>query len=65
MMLEPKHKPADDEAATRIYPDMPIYAGSEADFVAAVEKGLADIRAGRTVSHDEIVAEFRRNPSQK
>ena len=60
-MLEPKPRPADDEAATRIYPDMPSYVGSEAAFLAAVDKGLADLDAGRTVSFADVAAEFRRN----
>jgi hypothetical protein len=59
-MLESKHRPADDEVATRLYPDMPNYVGSEVEFLVAVEVGLADIRAGRTKTAAEINAKYRR-----
>ncbi len=29
-------------------------------FVAAVEEGLADVKAGRTISNEELTREFRR-----
>ena len=61
MSILKHHDDHDDEAATRIYPDMPNYVGTEAAFVAAVEEGLADIRAGRTVPFAEVAAELRRN----
>ena len=47
-------------AATRIDPGMPNFVGNEAEFVAAVEIGLADIKAGRTVSLEDVTAELRR-----
>jgi predicted transcriptional regulator len=59
-MLEPRQKLADEEAATQIYSDMPNYVGSEAEFLAAVEVGLADLDAGRTVSSEVLVAKYRR-----
>jgi len=40
---------------------MPNYVGTEAEFLAAVESGLADLDASRTVSFEEVAAEFRRN----
>ena len=59
-MAAPKQKPADELAATEIYPDMPNYVGTEAEFLAAVDKGLANLRAGRTVAFEDVAAEFRR-----
>ncbi len=53
--------PPDDRAGVKIYPDMPNYADTEAAFLAAVEIGFADLDAGRTVSFEEVAAEFRRN----
>jgi predicted transcriptional regulator len=32
---------------------------SEDDFVAAVADGLADIRAGRIVDHDDVIQDIR------
>ena len=32
---------------------------SEEAFAAAVEEGLADVRAGRLVDHDEVMREIR------
>jgi predicted transcriptional regulator len=32
---------------------------SEAAFAAAVEEGLADVRAGRLVDHEEVMREIR------
>ncbi len=61
IMLEPKTAPSAEEVATRIDPDMPNYVGSEATLLAAIDVGLADIKAGRTVSFAEVAAEFRRN----
>jgi predicted transcriptional regulator len=61
MMPEPGKHAADDEAVIRIYPDMPNYVDSEAEFLAAVDKGLADIRAGRTVAFADVAAEFSRD----
>jgi predicted transcriptional regulator len=31
---------------------------TDAEFVAAVEEARADVRAGRTVSHDEVIREM-------
>ncbi len=36
-----------------------FYIRSEDDFVAAVEEGLADIRAGRLIDHDKVTLEIR------
>ncbi len=35
------------------------YLDAELAFVEAVEDGLADLRQGRTVPHDEVVTRFR------
>ncbi len=64
MMLEPKQKAAEDEAATRVYPDMPTYVGCEDGFLAAVDVGIVDLDAGRTVSCKDVADEFRRNYSR-
>ena len=60
-MLQPKTLPTYPEAATRTYPDMPNHVGSEAELLAALAEGDADIEAGRTVSFEEIAAELRGN----
>jgi predicted transcriptional regulator len=35
------------------------YVESEAEFIEAVMEGLADSKAGRTVSYEDVMAEFR------
>jgi predicted transcriptional regulator len=35
-----------------------FYEEADAEFVAAVEEARADVRAGRVVSHDEVVREM-------
>lgn len=35
------------------------HAETEAEIVAGIERGLADMAAGRTVPHDEAMAEVR------
>lgn len=35
------------------------YLDTELAFVEAVEDGLADLREGRTVAHEDVVARFR------
>lgn len=32
---------------------------ADAEFVAAVEEGLADVRAGRTIPHEQVVREMQ------
>ncbi len=56
-----KDHPVEDEAATRIYPGMSNYVDTDCAFSAAVEKGLADLDAGRSKTAAEIAAKFRRN----
>jgi len=34
------------------------YVVSEREFIAAVKEGLADVRAGRVVSHESVVRRF-------
>ena len=61
-MPEPKARPeAFPEAATRIYPDMSNHVGSEAELLATLAEGDADIAAGRIVSFEDIAAELRGN----
>jgi predicted transcriptional regulator len=36
------------------------YVENESEFLAAVDEGLADLAAGRTHPHEEVVAEFER-----
>ena len=36
------------------------YVENEAEFLAAVDEGLANIAAGRTHPHEEVVADFER-----
>ena len=48
------------DPAQTIYPDMPCYVANEAEFIAAVDVGLADIEAGRTVPFDVVAAKLRR-----
>ena len=60
-MLQPKTKPAYDEAATCIHPDMPNHVGTEAELQAALAEGDADIEAGRTVPFKDMAAELRRS----
>ncbi len=59
-MLERRQTQAEDAADTDMYPDMPNHVGTEAEFLAAVEIGLADLDAGRTVSFEVLVAKYRR-----
>jgi predicted transcriptional regulator len=35
-----------------------FYEEADAEFVAAVEEGLADARAGRTVPHEQVMREL-------
>jgi predicted transcriptional regulator len=60
-MATSKYHSDGDLADTEIYPDMGNYVGTAAEFLAAVDKGLADLDAGRTVSFEEVAAEFQRN----
>jgi hypothetical protein len=60
-MTEPKRCHANDLAGTTIYADMPNYVGTEAEFLSAVEIGIAGLDAGRTISFEEVAAEFRRS----
>ena len=60
-MLKPKTLPAYPGSATRIHPEMPNHVGSEAELLAALAEGDADIEAGRTVSFEEVAAELRGN----
>ena len=60
-MVQPKTKPAQDEAASRIHPDMPNHVGTEAELQAALAEGDADIEAGRTVAFEDVAGELRRN----
>jgi predicted transcriptional regulator len=57
-----KQKPTSDEIPVdqAIHPGMPCYVANDAEFIAAVEIGLADLAAGRTVPFAEVAAEFRR-----
>lgn len=36
------------------------YVAGEEDFIAAVQEGLEDLRAGRVVEHSEVVRHFER-----
>jgi predicted transcriptional regulator len=36
------------------------YVANELQFIAAVQKGLDDIKAGRVVDHEEVMADFGR-----
>ncbi len=40
---------------------MPGYVGSEAELLAALAVGDADIEAGETLSFEEVAVELRRN----
>jgi predicted transcriptional regulator len=42
-----------------------FFVQSEEDFIAAVDEGLADLDAGRSVPHETIVADFNRRSSRK
>jgi hypothetical protein len=64
-MIEPKRRTVDDCVGVKIYPDMPNYVGTEAAFLAAVEIGIADLDAGRTVSFEEVAAEYRHQPGAR
>ncbi len=48
-MKHPRVIEHDADPAQKIYPDMPNHAANEAEFLALVDEGLADINAGRTV----------------
>ncbi len=50
----------DTDPAQKIYPDMPNHAANEAEFLALVEEGVADIDAGRTVPFEAVAAKLRR-----
>jgi predicted transcriptional regulator len=50
----------DADPAQKIYPDLPNYVATEAEFIAAVEVGLAEIDAGQTVPFDIVAADLRR-----
>ena len=41
-----------------VHDALKFYVQSEDDFVAAVEEGLADIRAGRLVDHEDVLREM-------
>jgi hypothetical protein len=43
---------------------MPTYVGCEDGFLAAVDVGIVDLDAGRTVSFKDVADEFRRNYSR-
>lgn len=36
------------------------YVAGEEEFIAAVEKGLADMRAGRVLEHEDVVRHFEK-----
>ena len=59
-MEHPRVIEHDADPSQKIYPDMPNHAANEAEFLALVDEGLADIDAGRTVPFEAVAAKFRR-----
>ena len=58
-----EHRPVverDIDPAQKIHPDMPNHAANEAEFLALVNDGVADIEAGRTVQFETVAAKLRR-----
>ncbi len=58
-MLKPKPRPEDQSVDSRIYPDIPNHAATEAEFIALVEAGLASFEAVPTFDLAAIAAEIR------
>ena len=50
----------DADPAQKIHPDLPNHAADEAEFLALVDEGLADIDAGRTAPFEAIAVKLRR-----
>ncbi len=60
-MLKPKPMPMpkDQSVDSRIYPDMPNHAATEAEFIALVEAGIASFEAVPTFDLAAVAAEIR------
>ena len=60
-MLNPsdRHDPP-DLAEDGIHPKMPQFVATEAEFRSAVEAGLSDIAAGRTVAFKDVAHRLRK-----
>ncbi len=59
-MLNRKPRSVSHSKDQDVLPDMPCYVATETEFLAAVDVGLADIEAGRTVAFDTFAANMRR-----
>lgn len=62
-MIEPKTERFDRQAASWVDDDLPNHVGSEKELLAALAVGDSDIADGRTVSFEDVAAEFRRTPA--
>jgi predicted transcriptional regulator len=59
-MAQPEPITDDTDPARAIHPDLPNHVATDAELIAAVQEGLADIEAGRTVPFETVAAELRR-----
>jgi len=50
---------SDTDAARKIYPDLPCHVANEAEFIAAVDAGIASLEDGPAVDHSVLFAELR------
>ena len=64
VMPKPNRQSPPGDIAAGVFSDMPNHVANEAELLAALALGDADIEAGQAVPFEEVAAELRRNYGQ-